>query len=167
MNQLNEDFERWELTPPPELFGDTIWRLPAYRISRYLALQVREDASRISRLEPMTAEQLVRAVDSIGINISEGYGRLSGRERARFYEYALGSAREARDWYARVERCLPEGLALQRAYLLTRAIKILTVAIPRERAGSSERRIRDAQVRARGEKEGVGKSSTDSGEEEV
>jgi hypothetical protein len=33
---------------------------------------------------------------------------------------------------------------MERAYLLTRAIKILKVAIPQERSGSSERRIRRA-----------------------
>lgn len=96
------------------------------------------------------ADQLERAVDSIGINIAEGYGRLHGRERARFYEYALGSAREAREWYARSAALLGDGVALGRARLLTRAAKILTVAIPQERAGSSEQRMREGRVRVKG-----------------
>jgi four helix bundle protein len=144
MDSVELDFARWESAPPPELFGDTIWRLPAYRLSRYLALVVRTDANTIRLRSPSLAEQLERAVDSIGINISEGYGRLHGRERARFYEFALGSAREAREWYARADSYLESGVATGRAQLLTRAIKILTVAIPQERVGSSERRIRDA-----------------------
>ncbi|MFN8404533.1 MAG: four helix bundle protein [Anaerolineales bacterium] len=36
------------------------------------------------------------AVGSVGANISEGYSRSSGKDRARFYEYALGPARESR-----------------------------------------------------------------------
>jgi four helix bundle protein len=47
------------------------------------------------------AGQIYRAVGSIGANIAEGYSRSSPRDRARFYEYALGSAREAREWYLR------------------------------------------------------------------
>jgi four helix bundle protein len=169
MDPVELEFCRWETTPPPELFGDAIWRLPAYRISRYLALVVRTDADTIRRRSPSLAEQLERAVDSIGINISEGYGRLHGRERARFYEFALGSAREAREWYARAGSLLEDGVAMGRAKLLTRAIKILTVAIPQERAGSSERRMRDAILRARGEpgtdgRDPASSSSTSSGE---
>jgi len=147
MDSVELDFASWESTPPPELSGDTIWRLPAYRLSRYLALVVRADASMIRRRSPNLADQLERAVDSIGINISEGYGRLHGRERARFYEFALGSAREAREWYARADSHLAKGVAVGRAQLLTRAIRILTVAIPQERAGSSERRIQEAIAR--------------------
>lgn len=105
------------------------------------------DASTIRLRSPGLAEQLERAVDSIGINISEGYGRLHGRERARFYEFALDSAREAREWCARAESYLEDGVAMGRAKLLTRAFKVLTVAIPQKRAGSSERRIRDAIAR--------------------
>jgi four helix bundle protein len=147
MDPVELDFARWETTPPPELFGDSIWRLPAYRISRYLALAVRKDVKAIREQSPALADQLERSVDSIGINIAEGYGRLYGRERARFYEFALGSAREAREWYARVDAFLENGVAEGRAILLTRAIKVLTVAIPQERAGSSERRMKAAAAK--------------------
>jgi four helix bundle protein len=149
MDRVEQEFVRWEATPPAELFGDAIWRLPAYRISRYLAIQVRRDADVIRRRSPSLADQLERSVDSIGINIAEGYGRLHGRDRARFYEFALGSAREAREWYARAETYLEAGIAVGCARLLTRAIRILTVAIPQERAGSSERRMKEAHDRAR------------------
>jgi four helix bundle protein len=90
---------------------------------------------------PYLVAQLAASVDSIGANIAEGYGRLSGRERARFYEFALASAREAREWYRRVTPPLSDIEASQRRALLSRIIKILTVAIPQERAGSSESRI--------------------------
>ena len=86
--------------------------------------------------------QLERAVDSIGVNIAEGYSRYSGKERARFYEIALGSAREAREWYRRSAMWVGGDAALERARLLTRVIKILLVAVPQERAGASADRIR-------------------------
>ena len=147
MDPDERDFARWEASPPAEVIGDSIWRLPAYRLSRYLAVVVDLDLPAIRENSPRRAEQLECAVDSIGINIAEGYSRLHGRERARFYEYALGSAREARDWYARVGARLPPGIALSRCRILSRVIKILTVAVPQERAGSSERRIREAADR--------------------
>ena len=148
MDPIDPGFASWEKITPRELVGDPIWRLPAYRLSRYLALRVEDDANAVRCDNAYVADQLQRAVDSIRVNISEGYGRLHGRERARFYEFALGSAREARDWYIRSERYLKE-IAHSRAMLLARVIKILTVAIPQERAGSSERRMRDAIARTK------------------
>ena len=141
--EIDQEFAAWEKKPPPDLCGDIIWRLPAYRLSRYLAMKVRDDADRVRRRSPKTAEQLEHSVHSIGINITEGYGRLHGRERARFYEFALGSAREARDWYARCDHYLDYEEILRRAKLLTRTMRILSAVIPRERAGSSERRIEE------------------------
>ena len=45
------------------------------------------------------ADQLYRAVGKIRANFSEGYSRGTGKDRAKFYEYALGALRESRDWY--------------------------------------------------------------------
>jgi four helix bundle protein len=42
-------------------------------------------------------DQLYRALGSISANAAEGYSRGTGKDRARFYEYALGSVRENRD----------------------------------------------------------------------
>ena len=46
------------------------------------------------RLPPHAKDQLLRASSSIGNNVSEGYGRISAKDKKRFYRYALGSARE-------------------------------------------------------------------------
>jgi len=45
------------------------------------------------------SSQLYEALGSISANLAEGYSRGTGKDRARFYEYSLGSARESRDWY--------------------------------------------------------------------
>jgi len=42
--------------------------------------------------------QLVRAVDSISANITEGYGRYFYKENLRFCYYARGSFEETADW---------------------------------------------------------------------
>ncbi|HID86326.1 MAG TPA: four helix bundle protein, partial [Anaerolineae bacterium] len=60
------------------------------------------------------SDQPYRAVGSIGANIAEGYSRRSGKDQARFYEYSLGSAREARTWYYEGRHALSEVVAVHR-----------------------------------------------------
>ncbi len=79
------------------------------------------------------ADQLYRAVGSVSANIAEGYSRRSGKDQARFYEYALGSAREARGWYYQARHLLPEAVATHRIGLLTQIIRLLLTIIPAER----------------------------------
>lgn len=45
--------------------------------------------------------QLVRAFDSIGANIAEGYGRYHYGDKIKFYYYARGSAFESQYWIKR------------------------------------------------------------------
>ncbi|MBK9097119.1 MAG: four helix bundle protein [bacterium] len=42
--------------------------------------------------------QLLRAIDSVGANISEGYGRGSKVDNARFVKIARGSLFESKHW---------------------------------------------------------------------
>jgi four helix bundle protein len=124
-----------------------MWRLPAFRIALFLAGIARRDVKLLLRTGAprYTIDQLERSASSIKANISEGYSKFSGKERARYYETALCSAREAREWYRDVGSWLDRGAAEERGMLLTRVIKILTVAIPEEREGASETRIRLAR----------------------
>lgn len=49
-------------------------------------------------------DQLVRAVDSIGANIAEGYGRYSFKEYIMFLYYARGSLYESRFWLKKAKK---------------------------------------------------------------
>ena len=75
----------------------------------------------------------------------QGYSRSSGPERAHFYEYALGSAREARGWYYKCCIALPVDVAGARIALLSRVIRILTAIIPRERVMGTQWRTKRNQ----------------------
>jgi hypothetical protein len=80
---------------------------------------------------------LYRALGSIEANISEGYSRGSGRDRARFYEYALGSARESRGWYYKGRHVLGEAVAAHRLGLVTQIVRLLLAMVPDQRAFGS------------------------------
>ena len=149
MDSLEAEFHEWEKRPPEDLRGDPLWRMTAYRIALFMSDLVRHDAHKIlSRGAPgHKVVQLESCVESVEANISEGYSKFSGRDRARFFETALASARESRGWYRRSRHWLGSEEAAERQMMMTQVIKILTVAIPRERNGSSELRIRRARKR--------------------
>ncbi len=51
-----------------------------------------------------TGKQLVRAADSIGANIAEGYGRFTFKENIHFCHYARGSFMETRHFLRRAKK---------------------------------------------------------------
>jgi len=128
-------YEDWEKTVPLQLRGDPLWSLRVYRAALYAGELAGRDGRQLAE-HPATERvsgRLVSSVGSIGANIAEGYSRHSRRERANFYEYAVGSAREARDWYYTVRAELGEATVLARLSTLTAIAKVLLVLIDRTR----------------------------------
>lgn len=127
-------YEEWQASIPDDIRGDSLWKLEVYRLGLFISDISWQDALEISK-NPLTrgiADQLYRAVCSISANIAEGYSRSTGKDRARFLEYSLGSAREARDWYYKSRQILKEEVVKHRINLLTQIIKILSVLTPRQ-----------------------------------
>jgi hypothetical protein len=54
-------------------------------------------------------------------------------ERASM-NYALGSARESRDWYYKARTVLGEPVAQHRIAMLTRIVKLLLTMVPQQRS---------------------------------
>jgi four helix bundle protein len=79
------------------------------------------------------SDQLYRAVGSIAANIAEGYSRGSGKDRARFYKYGLGSARENRGWFYKGRHILGVEVAGHRIALITQIIRLLLAMVPDQR----------------------------------
>jgi len=116
----------WEPTVAIEEVTDPVWRLHAYRVARCLVDQVNGDAVLLQpHVDAKTLAQLARAVSSISANISEGYSRRTGSDRARFYSYALGSSREAMVWYRSVAGLLGTEVMLLRMAFLVQARRLL------------------------------------------
>jgi four helix bundle protein len=125
----------WEKGLPPDVTGDTLWRIKAYRLGLFAGSLAWEDVSKLVR-DCRTLEltgQLYDAVGSVGAHIAEGYSRSSGKDRVRFYEYSLDSAREGRHWYLQAQPVLGEIVVRHRIGLLTQVIRLLLTMIPDQR----------------------------------
>jgi len=122
----------WLKMVPPDFTGDVLWRMEVYRLSLFAADLGWQDVIKLGQDRRMfkLSDQLYAAVGSISANIAEGYSRNSHKDQARFYEYALGSAREARNWYFAGRHVLGETVASHRIRLLTQIIRQLLSIIP-------------------------------------
>ena len=71
-----------------------------------LSMQIGEDVWNIlikwNNFEKNTVgKQLVRAIDSVAANLSEGFGRYHFREKNHFSYYSRGSLYESKTWLAK------------------------------------------------------------------
>ncbi len=127
-------YEEWEKVVPKEISNDSLWKMKAYRLSLYAADLGWFDAKRISENHFFeVSDQLLRAIGSVSANLAEGYSRSTGKDRARFYEYALGSAREGRDWYLKAKYILGNAVVNHRIILITEIIRLLLTTVPQQR----------------------------------
>ena len=132
------NFVAWAQMVPDEITGDTLWKMKAYQLALFAGDIGWFDVTKLMRdkrtLE--VADQLYRSVGSVSANLAEGYSRGSGKDRARFYEYSLGSAREARDWYYKARHILGPEVTSHRLRLLTDVIQLLLTMVPQQRGST-------------------------------
>jgi four helix bundle protein len=129
------NYQEWLATVPPEITEDPLWKLDVYRLSLFVAEIGWEDVVLLNKndLTRDAADQIIRSLNSISANIAEGYSRSTGKDRARYFEYSLGEAREARDRYFKVRRVLKQEVVLHRIRILTQIVKILNTFVPAQR----------------------------------
>ena len=129
------NYEEWLRSVPIAITGDPLWKVEAYRLALFVGELGWHDVTKLikDKRTMELADQLYRALGSIGANISEGYSRGGGRDRAPFYEYALGSARESRGWHYHARHVLGQPVAEHRIRLLTQIIRLLLTMIPDQR----------------------------------
>ncbi|NJN18289.1 MAG: four helix bundle protein [Oscillochloris sp.] len=144
MAQLVIDYAEWEQSVPQSISSDALWRVEAYRLALYATDIAWHDVTKLGqdRRTVSLADQLYRALGSISANVAEGYSRESDKEKARFYEYAHGSAREARDWYFKARHLLGEEACNDRIDRLTQITRLLNVMVRDRR----NRVVKEAQA---------------------
>jgi four helix bundle protein len=128
-------YKKWIRDIPEEITNDSLWRMKVYRYALFLSDVVWKDVQQLSKnkLLMSSCAQIFRSAGSVSANISEGYSKKSRRDRARFYEYALGSARETRGWYYKIRHNLDEDTLHSRLKLIAEIIKMLLYIIPLKR----------------------------------
>jgi four helix bundle protein len=138
------NYQEWLKTVPSEIINDPIWKLEVYRFALFAGDIGWEDALALLKnyLTREIAGQLYSALSSISVNLTEGYSRSKGLDRARFFEYSLGSARESRDWYYKSRYVLSEEIIKHRLSLTTKIVAMLTPMIRHQRDHS----IREEQA---------------------
>jgi four helix bundle protein len=106
-----------------------------YQLATAITPDAFKDAKAL-QADPIAAEiagQLYAAVSSIEAHISEGYSRSSGKDRARIFEYALGSVRESMSWYKSSKPVIGDVTVKDRRDRLEEMRRLLLAIIPRER----------------------------------
>jgi four helix bundle protein len=128
-------FNDWATSVPVEIKEDPLWRMEVYRLSLFAADLAWRDVTRLIQDKRTIglADQLYRSAGAVSSDIAEGYSRRSGKDQARYYEYALGSAREGRNWHYQSRHILSERVTLHRIRVWTQISRLLLTIIPSER----------------------------------
>ena len=114
---------------------DPLRKMRVYQMAEDLMPDCFLDAGQVLK-NPITtkiASQLYYAAGSISANLAEGYSRASGKDRARYFEYALGSVRETMAWYRSSRPILTSEVVSDRLDRLEEMRRMLLAIIPRER----------------------------------
>jgi four helix bundle protein len=135
MEESFASYEEWLKIVPDFFTSDPLWHMKSYRFALFVGDLGWPDVTKLANDSRTIAlsNQLYRSLGSISANMTEGYSRHTGKDRARIYGIALGSARESRDWYWKGRHVLGRQVVLHRLELLTQVIKMLTSIIPNER----------------------------------
>jgi len=130
------NYDEWLSSVPEEMTNDRLWTLEVYKLSLFASDFGWHDVTKLmgDKRTSSLSSQLYRSLGSISANIAEGYSRGTGKDRARFYEYALGSARETRGWYYKGRHILGIEIASHRIRFLTQIIRLLLKMIPQQRS---------------------------------
>lgn len=111
-----------------ENYGHTIENLEIYQVSLKISALAWEIYKKLpNNFQYHIGNQFLDAADSIGANISEGYGRFHFKESINFNNYARGSATETSFWTSRL---LERNLIIESDFNeLSQLIKTLTMKI--------------------------------------
>jgi four helix bundle protein len=130
------NYNNWIKSVPTEITKDALWSVEAYRLSLFASDFGWFDVTKLmnDKRTRNLSDQLYRSVGSISANIAERYSHGSRKDQARFYEYALGSERESRDWYYKGRHILGTEIVSHRIRFLTQVIQLLLKMIPQQRS---------------------------------
>jgi four helix bundle protein len=107
--------------------------LDVYRLSIDFAAWAHLLAKDVKGIDRHARDQLLRASQSVGLNIAEASGKFSAAERQRFFQIACGSARECGAVIDILERCdvITSSKKAEGKEMLVRIVSMLSKMIDR------------------------------------
>lgn len=82
-----------------------IYEYDVYKLSESLSDIIWEEFDKWDNKTKFSiGHQIIRSADSICANLAEGFGRLTGPDRKKFYYYSRGSFEETKAWLRKLER---------------------------------------------------------------
>ena len=128
-------FADWERGSRVASSGDPLWTLRAFRLAIYaIECDVCDRRLNPRMRQAATAPRLTRALGAIGVNLAEGFARVSDEDRLQFYGIALGAVREAIVWYGTLRD--PLGIEVERRLATLVEIRRLMLATVRRLSGT-------------------------------
>jgi four helix bundle protein len=81
------NYDEWLVGVPDAIKDDALWQTAVYRQSLFLGDLAWYDSGKLvqDRRTIAISDQLYRASGGISATIAEGYGRISGKDQARYY----------------------------------------------------------------------------------
>jgi four helix bundle protein len=124
-------YEEWEAGVHERIKREPIWQFTGYRKALFFYELVWQDCEKLMRdvRGRAVAEQLIRSAGSISANIEEGHGRGYGKQRNWFFTVSIGSARESKGWYWRVQHLLSAEVLEHRLALADEVIALLVTEL--------------------------------------
>ena len=135
MDKKIKSFDEWQAQVHASLRNDPLWKFEVYPKTLFVYDLAWDDCSYLFKdlRGKAIAQQLIRSVGAISANIEEGFGRGYGNDYAYKLRISLGEAREARGWYWKSHKLLPQGVLDHRMQLLSDIIAMLAPNIERQR----------------------------------
>ncbi len=131
----NLTFEGWVQTVHERVKKEPIWQSLSYRKALFFYECVWQDFDvlRGDLRGKAVMEQLIRSAGSVSANLEEGHGRGYGQQRNWFFKVAIGSARESKGWYWRVQHLLSREVLDARLALIDEVIALLVDELSRQK----------------------------------
>jgi len=126
------NYHDWLAETPTEIVNDPLWNTELYRLALFIGELAWYDAVKLS-LKPPTvamASQLYQAAGNISAHVAQGHSQTSPTEQAQFYSYAIGDARETRDWYFKAKMVLGTAVMKHRIGLSAQVLRLIFRLIP-------------------------------------
>lgn len=114
------NYQMWEKSVPPQIRGDAVWSLEAYRLALFVADVGWHDANELAkhRRTIKLGGELLEALGGVPSALARSVGRSVPGEAALAREEALAAARAACGWYFQSRHVLGQEIVMHRVRVL-------------------------------------------------